>query len=50
MPEVILVDENDNEIGTGEKIKTHKEGKLHRAFSIFVFNSKDELLLQKRAK
>ena len=50
MSEVILVDENDNEIGAGEKIKTHKEGKLHRAFSIFVFNSKGELLLQRRAK
>lgn len=50
MSEVVLVDENDNVIGTGEKIKTHQEGKLHRAFSIFVFNSKGELLLQKRAK
>jgi len=50
MPEVILVDENDNVIGTEEKIKAHQEGKLHRCFSIFVFNSKDELLLQKRAK
>jgi isopentenyl-diphosphate delta-isomerase len=47
---VILVDKNDKEIGTEEKIKVHKEGKLHRAFSIFVFNSKGELLLQKRAK
>jgi len=51
MPEYILtVDENDNVIGKEEKIKTHREGKLHRAFSIFVFNSKGELLLQKRAK
>jgi len=50
MSEVILVDENDNVIGTGEKIKTHQEGKLHRAFSIFVFNSKGQLLLQRRAK
>lgn len=52
MPErkVILVDEKDNPVGTGEKLKTHQEGKLHRAFSIFVFNSKGELLLQKRAK
>ncbi len=47
---VIVVDENDNEIGIGEKIKTHKEGKLHRAFSIFVFNSESKLLIQKRAK
>jgi len=51
MPEyILLVDENDNIIGKGEKIKTHREGKLHRAFSIFVFNSKGELLLQKRGK
>ena len=47
---VILVDENDKEIGTCEKLKAHKEGKLHRAFSIFIFNSKGELLLQQRAK
>ncbi len=47
---VILVDKNDKEIGVEEKIRAHQEGKLHRAFSIFVFNSKRELLLQKRAK
>ncbi|MEM3594558.1 MAG: NUDIX domain-containing protein, partial [Candidatus Jordarchaeaceae archaeon] len=47
---VILVDQNDNEVGTGEKMKIHEEGRLHRAFSIFVFNSKGETLLQKRAK
>lgn len=47
---VILVDENDKEIGTEEKLKAHKEAKLHRAFSIFIFNSKGELLIQKRAK
>jgi len=50
MEEIILVDENDNEVGYGEKMAVHKEGKLHRAFSIFVFNSKGQLLLQKRAK
>jgi len=51
MPEYILiVDEKDNVIGKGEKIRIHREGKLHRAFSIFVFNSKGELLLQKRAE
>ena len=50
MEKVILVDENDKETGVEEKIKAHKDGKLHRAFSIFVFNSKGELLLQKRAK
>jgi len=47
---VILVNENDKEIGAEEKIKAHHEGKLHRAFSIFVFNSKGRLLLQRRAK
>jgi isopentenyl-diphosphate delta-isomerase len=47
---VILVDENNNELGVEEKIKAHKEGRLHRAFSIFVFNSKGELLIQQRAK
>ncbi|GBD34035.1 Isopentenyl-diphosphate Delta-isomerase [bacterium HR34] len=47
---IILVDENDNEIGFEEKLEVHKKGKLHRAFSIFVFNSKGELLIQKRAK
>ncbi|WXG40518.1 MAG: isopentenyl-diphosphate Delta-isomerase [Candidatus Freyarchaeum deiterrae] len=47
---VILVDETDKEIGTEEKIKAHEEGKLHRAFSIFIFNSREEMLLQKRAK
>jgi len=47
---VILVDENDREIGVEEKIKAHEDGKLHRAFSIFIFNSKGEMLLQRRAK
>ena len=47
---IILVDEKDNQIGTGEKLIVHKEGKLHRCFSIFVFNSKEEIMLQRRAK
>lgn len=46
---IILVDESDKEIGTEEKMKTHQEGKLHRAFSIFIFNSSGEMLLQRRA-
>lgn len=46
---VILVDENDNEIGIEEKMKAHEDAKLHRAFSIFIFNSKGEMLLQQRA-
>lgn len=48
--QVILVDSSNKEIGVAEKIKTHREGKLHRAFSIFVFNSEGQLLLQKRAQ
>ncbi len=47
---VILVNKNNRRIGIEEKIKAHKEGKLHRAFSIFIFNSKGELLVQQRAK
>ena len=46
---VILVDENDQEIGTMEKQEAHEKGLLHRAFSVFVFNEKKELLLQQRA-
>jgi isopentenyl-diphosphate Delta-isomerase len=46
---VILVDENDNEIGYLEKMEAHRKGMLHRAFSVLIFNSKNELLLQKRA-
>lgn len=51
MEKVILVDENDKEIGSEEKLAAHQNGgKLHRAFSIFIFNSKGEILLQKRVK
>lgn len=46
---VILVDEQDNEIGVMEKLKAHEQGKLHRAFSVFIFNDNNELLLQQRA-
>jgi isopentenyl-diphosphate delta-isomerase len=46
---VILVDENDREIGTEEKLETHRRGLLHRAFSLFVFDPNGRLLLQKRA-
>jgi|SRR3989344_3858076 len=48
--EVILVNNNNKRIGVEKKIKVHKEGKLHRAFSIFIFNSRGELLIQQRAK
>jgi isopentenyl-diphosphate delta-isomerase len=48
--ELILVDELDREIGTKAKAECHAgHGLLHRAFSIFVFNRNDELLLQKRS-
>ncbi|MEQ1676721.1 MAG: isopentenyl-diphosphate Delta-isomerase [Chitinophagaceae bacterium] len=46
---VILVDENDNPVGEAEKMQVHLDGSLHRAFSIFIFNSKGEMLLQQRA-
>jgi len=46
---VILVDEKDNETGTAGKLEAHRKGLLHRAFSVFVFNSKGELMLQRRA-
>ncbi len=46
---VILVDQQDNEIGIMEKLKAHEYGLLHRAFSVFIFNAKGEMLLQKRA-
>jgi len=47
MDEIILVDEKDNQIGVGEKLLVHKEGKLHRCFSIFVFDKEGSLMLQK---
>jgi len=47
--EVILVDVEDQPIGTMPKLDAHIEGKLHRAFSIFIFNRAGELLLQQRA-
>jgi len=47
--EVVLVDKKDKEIGSLEKLRAHKEGKLHRAFSVLIFNQKGEMLLQKRS-
>ncbi|MDQ2719271.1 MAG: isopentenyl-diphosphate Delta-isomerase [Bacteroidota bacterium] len=47
---LILVDRQDNEIGLLNKLEVHQRGLLHRAFSIFIFNSKNELLLQQRAE
>ncbi|TCI90713.1 isopentenyl-diphosphate Delta-isomerase [Tenacibaculum sp. M341] len=48
--QVILVDEQDNEVGLMEKIEAHEKAVLHRAFSVFVFNDNNELMLQQRAK
>lgn len=47
---VVLCDINGKETGTYDKLLAHKEGKMHKAFSIFVFNGKGELLIQQRAK
>ncbi len=49
MDYVILVDSQDNELGVMEKLEAHEKGVLHRAFSIFLFNSKGEMLIQQRA-
>jgi isopentenyl-diphosphate Delta-isomerase len=46
---VILVDSNDNAIGTMEKMEAHHKGLLHRAFSVLLFNSEGKVLIQKRA-
>jgi isopentenyl-diphosphate Delta-isomerase len=48
--EVILVNENDEQVGTIEKIEAHRKALLHRAFSVFIFNARGEMLLQQRAK
>lgn len=46
---VILVTKDDKPIGTMEKMLAHQKANLHRAFSVFIFNSKGQLLLQQRA-
>lgn len=46
---VVLVNERDAETGTLGKLRAHREGRLHRAFSVFVVNSRGEMLLQRRA-
>ncbi|WP_338409846.1 isopentenyl-diphosphate Delta-isomerase [uncultured Flavobacterium sp.] len=46
---VILVDTNDEPIGLMEKMAAHEQGLLHRAFSVFILNSKNEVMLQQRA-
>src|SRR4249919_4274765 len=47
--EVILVNEQNEAIGTMEKMEAHRKALLHRAFSVFIFNNKGEMLLQQRA-
>jgi len=49
MEKVILVNEMDEEVGAMEKMQAHEEAAMHRAFSVFIFNSKGEMLLQRRA-
>lgn len=46
---VILVNEKDEQIGLMEKIEAHEKALLHRAFSVFVYNDKNEVMLQQRA-
>lgn len=46
---VILVNEKDEPIGLMPKMEAHEKALLHRAFSVFIFNNKNELLLQQRA-
>lgn len=47
--DVILVDEMDRPVGEMEKMEVHQKALLHRAFSVFIFNGKGEMLLQQRA-
>jgi len=49
MEYVTLVDSNDNEIGSEEKLSAHTQGLLHRAFSILLFDTNQRIILQKRA-
>lgn len=46
---VILVNENDEPIGLMPKMEAHEKAVLHRAFSVFILNSKNEIMLQQRA-
>ncbi|TDX00074.1 isopentenyl-diphosphate Delta-isomerase [Dinghuibacter silviterrae] len=49
MQQVVLVDELDREVGVMEKLEAHRKALLHRAFSVFIFNARGAMLLQKRA-
>lgn len=50
MKEVILVNESDEAIGRMEKMEAHEKALLHRAFSVFIFNRKGDMLLQQRSE
>lgn len=47
---IILIDEDDNPVGSEKKLKVHQLGLLHRAFSIFIFDEDGRLMLQRRAR
>jgi len=49
LEEVVLVNEKDEALGTMEKMAAHEQALLHRAFSVFVFNTSGDLLMQQRA-
>ena len=49
LEKVILVDDCDREIGTGEKHEVHRQGSLHRAFSVIIWDDADRMLLQQRS-
>lgn len=46
---VVLVDQNDQTVGEMDKLLAHERGELHRAFSIFIFNSRGDMLIHQRA-
>lgn len=46
---VVLVDKDDRVLGTMEKMEAHRLGSLHRAFSVFIFNSRGQMLIHQRA-
>jgi isopentenyl-diphosphate delta-isomerase len=46
---VVLCDKRGKELGTYDKLKAHKEGKMHKTFSVFIYNGKGEHLVQKRS-
>ncbi len=48
-PDLLLVTEQDEVIGTAEKMQVHHDGALHRAFSVLIFNERGDYLLQQRA-